>query len=222
MTSHPDPAYPTISSSVAHNEQWIAFNSIQTFSATHLIADVVAHDHNLEPAKPVVMAEGAYEGGVEYGFDVSPLWVRRQAYWTYCAGGHHSYGHNDAWRMPPTWKEALDAPGAGQMLVLKRIFTALTWWTLVPDQTIITAGANEGNNLNIAARSETGDWLMAYLCSQGSVKIRLDVLSRKKCSARWIDPRDGSVMEIGSVTNSGEKSFTVPAGWEDAVLIIEG
>jgi hypothetical protein len=38
--------------------------------------------YNLKPVKPVLMAEGAYEHGSEYGFDVSPLWIRRQAYYS--------------------------------------------------------------------------------------------------------------------------------------------
>jgi len=25
-----------------------------------------------------------------------------------------TYGHNDSWRILPTWKEALDAPGPGR------------------------------------------------------------------------------------------------------------
>ena len=50
------------------------------------------------------MGEGAYEHGSEYGFEVTPLWVRRQAYYSYFAGAHHAYGHNDSWRVLPTWR----------------------------------------------------------------------------------------------------------------------
>jgi hypothetical protein len=70
--------------------------------------------------EPVLMAEGAYEHGSEYGFDVSPLWIRRQAYYSYLAGAHHTYGRNDSWRMLPTWKQALDAAGAVQLGILKK------------------------------------------------------------------------------------------------------
>jgi len=41
---------------------------------THLIVPMVTHDYQLRPTKPVVMAEGAYEAGEEYGFEVTPLW----------------------------------------------------------------------------------------------------------------------------------------------------
>lgn len=53
-------------------------------------------------AKPPAYPEGAYEAGSERGFEVSPLWVRRQAYTSYLAGGHHTYGHNDSCRILPT------------------------------------------------------------------------------------------------------------------------
>ena len=85
-----------------------------------LIYPLVTKDYNLKPVKPVLMAEGAYEAGSEYGFDVTPLWVRRQAYYSYLAGAHHTYGHNDSWRVLPTWKKALDAPGAVQLGISRR------------------------------------------------------------------------------------------------------
>ena len=135
----PDPA--PYSSSFLHAESWLDFNSMQTWNAVKLIYPMVTHDYNLKPVKPVLMAEGAYEAGFEYKFDVTPLWVRRQAYYSYLAGAHHTYGHNANWRVLPTWKEALNAPGAIQMGVLKKIFLARKeWWLLVPDQSLFASG----------------------------------------------------------------------------------
>lgn len=135
----PDPS--PYSSSFLHTESWLDFNSMQTWNAVKLIYPMVTHDYNLKPVKPVLMAEGAYEGGFEYKFDVTPLWVRRQAYYSYLAGAHHTYGHNANWRVLPTWKEALNAPGAIQMGVLKKIFLARKeWWLLVPDQSLFASG----------------------------------------------------------------------------------
>jgi len=135
----PDPS--PYSSSFLHAESWLDFNSMQTWNAVKLIYPMVTHDYNLKSAKPVLMAEGAYEAGSEYRFDVTPLWVRRQAYYSYLAGAHHTYGHNASWRVLPTWKEALNAPGAVQMGVLKKIFLARKeWWLLVPDQSLFASG----------------------------------------------------------------------------------
>jgi len=139
ITFKPDPSPYT--SSFIHQEPWLDFNSMQTWNAVELIYPMVTKDYSLDPVKPVLMAEGAYEQGSEYGFDVTPLWIRRQAYYSYLAGAHHTYGHNDSWRVLPTWREALDAPGAAQLTLLKKIFMERKeWWHLVPDQDVFASG----------------------------------------------------------------------------------
>lgn len=217
---HPDPS--PASSSFIHNESWLSFNMIQTWAYYDLICEMVTSDYRLTPAKPAVMAEGAYEGGAEYGFPVTPLMVRRQAYWSYLSGGHHSYGHNDCWRVLPTWGTALDAPGAYQMGVLKKLFTDLQWWKLVPDQSIFAENCSEHVCLNAAARSCCGDWVMAYLGSPTAVSINMSKITASDVvSALWVDPMSGSQMEIGSYPNTGTRSFSPPNEWEDAILLLE-
>jgi Putative collagen-binding domain of a collagenase/Protein of unknown function (DUF4038) len=178
----------------------------------------------LQPVKPVLMAEGAYEHGSEYGFDVTPLWIRRQAYYSYLASAHHTYGHNDSWRVLPTWKEALDAPGAVQMGILRKVFEARDeWWHLVPDQSVLVSGGNtDGTLLNLAARHKDGKWLMVYLADKVSFTIdRSKVTAGSQSSASWIDPRTGKSISIGEVPNRGTQQFTTPEGWEDALLVLE-
>jgi hypothetical protein len=220
ITVHPDPS--PASSSFIHNESWLSFNMIQTWAYYERIYEMVTKDYNLAPAKPVIMAEGAYEGGSEYGFPVTPLMVRKQAYWSYMAGGHHSYGHNDSWRLLPTWKSALDAPGAFQMGVLKKIFTAREWWNLVPDQAIFADQKSQNTVLNTAVSSKSGDWAMAYLSSQTTVSINMNkITAGSEVDASWLDPRTGTQTRIGSFPNTGIRSFSTPVGWEDAVLLLE-
>jgi len=175
-----------------------------------------------DPA-PYLMAEGAYEAGSEYGFPVTPLWVRRQAYYSYLAGAHHTYGHNDSWRILPTWKEALDAPGAVQMGILKRIFLARNeWWLLVPDQSVLASGGQtEGKVLHLAARHQDGKWVMVYLGDMTSFSVNMNKLSAARVRACWIDPRTGDSAPIGVFGNTGVKPFATPAGWEDALLVLE-
>lgn len=215
----PDPAPYT--SSFIHSEDWLDFNCMQTWRSVELIYPMVTADYHLSPTKPVVMAEGAYESGTEYGFDVTPLWVRRQAYYSYMAGASHSYGHNDSWRVLPTWKQALDAPGAAQLGILKRIFLARDeWWELVPDQALFAEGGRiEGTVLNLAARHRDRRWAMAYLADPASVSVRLDRLANS-ADALWIDPRTGESQAAGRFANTGVASFTTPDGWEDALLVL--
>jgi hypothetical protein len=221
ITFKPDPA--PYSSSFIHDEKWLDFDSMQTWKSVELIYPMVTHDYNLQPVKPVLMAEGAYEHGSEYGFDVTPLWIRRQAYYSYLAGAHHTYGHNDSWRVLPTWKQALDAPGAVQLGILKRIFLALPeWWDLIPDQSILVdGGKTDGQVLHLAARHKDGRWIMVYLADKASFSIALNKLAAGDGAARWIDPRTGDSVPAGGVTNTGIRSFSTPADWEDALLILE-
>jgi hypothetical protein len=222
ITFKPDPA--PYSSSFIHNEDWLDFNSMQTWNGVKLIYPMVTKDYNLKPVKPVLMAEGAYEAGSEYGFDVTPLWIRRQAYYSYLAGAHHTYGHNDSWRVLPTWKKALDAPGARQMGVLKKIFQGRKeWWNLVPDQSIFASGGQTGGIvLNLAARHKNGKWIMVYLGSKSSFSINMNkITAGSKVNAFWIDPKNGDSVPIGNFPNTEVKQFSTPDEWEDAILMLE-
>ena len=238
ITAKPDPS--PYSSSFMRGESLLTFNSIQTHRQIELIYSMVTKDYQRDPSIPVLMAEGAYEQGPEYGFDVTPLWIRRQAYYSFLAGGHHAYGHNDSWRIRPTWKQALDAPGARQMGVLKKIFLERQeWWDLVPDQTVLASGSiTHGRILTLAARHNTGKWIMVYWGGKktGSICQRVTAMLAGKCSisvqmdkiktaanidAFWIDPRTGEQTFTGRFANTGVQRFWLPLGWEDAVLILE-
>ncbi len=221
ITVEPDPS--PYSSSFIHHEPWLAFNSVQTWKGVELIYPMVTHDYNLQPVKPVLMAEGAYEQGSEYGFDVTPLWIRRQAYYSYLAGGYHAYGHNDSWRILPTWRQALDAPGARQMGVLREIFEARPeWWRLIPDQSLFAAGGQtKGRVLHLAAHHAEGLWAVFYLADPAEFSINLASLRGPHVSAAWVNPATGASMAIGAYADTGVQSFTTPTGWEDSLLILE-
>jgi hypothetical protein len=221
ITFKPDPS--PFTSSFIHAEDWLDFNSMQTWKWANLIYPMVTTDYNQAPVKPVLMAEGAYEAGTEYGFEVTPLWVRRQAYYSYLAGAHHTYGHNDSWRVLPTWKKALDAPGAVQMGVLKKTLLARKeWWLLVPDQSVLaTGGETRGDLLHLAARHRDGKWVMVYLADKADFSVRMDKLAAPDVNALWVNPKTGDATPIGRLSNTGVKAFSTPDGWEDAILILE-
>ncbi len=225
VSVHPDPA-PASSGPVFHGEEWLSFDTIQTFSAVEGIPPMIEADRGRVPTKPVVMAEGAYEAGIEYGFPVTPLWVRRQAYYSVLSGASHCYGHNDLWRMWPTWKEALQAPGARQLSVLRGIIAGLPeWWRLEPDRGMLggPTGGTDSRIINLAARHPDGAWGLVYLGAGGQATIRMGrASSRGQFAARWIDPRDGTETQAGAVSAPAPAAtLTAPDGWEDAVLVLE-
>lgn len=221
VSIHPDPS--PASSGFMHGEAWLSFNSIQVWRDLHLIYPMTLEDFNRSPRKPATMLEGVYEAGEEYGFAITPLHVRREAYYTCLAGGFHGYGHNHSWRVRPAWRAALDDPGARQMTILKNVFTSLPeWWTMVPDQTVFDRGGNtQGEALNLGARSTTGQWLVCYLAGEPDFSINMSgISSGAQTSAAWINPSTGDRLSIGTFRASGTREFTRPADWADAVLIV--
>lgn len=217
ITVHPDPS--PASSSFIHDEPWLDFNSNQPWNRYELVYGMVAEDYARTPAKPAVMAEAGYEGVKT----LTPLIIRKQAYWSHLAGGHHSYGHDDNWRSPATWKSWIDAPGAGAMGVYRKILTACPeWWNRVPDPSIFADGEGSGPTLNAAARSAAGDWVLAYLSSATTVSIKMDkITAGNAVEASWFDPTTGGKTKAGSFSNRGIQSFSTPVGWEDAILRVE-
>jgi hypothetical protein len=222
ISVHPDPA--PASSSFVHTEPWLGFNSIQVWNQLRSVYPMTIADYNRTPPKPVAMLEGVYENGEEYGYPITPLLVRREAYYTCLAGGFHGYGHNDSWRVKPRWREALDDPGAQQMKVLQNVFCRLPeWQTLAPDQSVLTSGGEiQGEVLNLGARSTEGKWLIAYIAGRSNITVNMArITAADSVSAEWIDPVTGEGQFVGRFPVSGARSFVRPADWQDAVLVVK-
>ena len=219
ITVHPDPA-PT-SSSFIHEEPWLDFNSLQTCTLYELVVPMVGADYRCIPIKPVVMAEGGYEG-LEFERLQTPLEIRKQAYWSHLAGGHHSYGHNDCWVAPQDWRNWINSPGAQQLSIYRRVLTSLpAWWRIVPDQSLLISGVGSGIKVNVAAHAADGTWMLAYLNSNAPVTLNLACLvAGKVVEAIWIDPINGDELAGERFVAGGACEFTPPVGWEDALLLL--
>jgi hypothetical protein len=220
------------SSQYFHDDDWLDFNMIETWTEWAKIYPAVVSDGLLTPRKPVVLGEGAYENGPEYPQGpITPLVVRRQAWWTVMAGGFHTYGQNQMWRMEPGWERTFDTPGADQVSKMKEIVTALPWWDMVPDQGVFATGIGSERTLNGALRSVRGDTVLVYLSSQCSVALHLDKIAGRDVRVTWVSPVNGERRDAGTYRtgNLNDKtfpegqtaSFTVPGHWEDALLLLE-
>lgn len=221
ISVHPDPA--VASSSFIHSENWLAFNMIQTWLYYERIYQMVTYDYNLIPIKPVVMAEAGYEGAVFRQRIQNPHDIRKQAYWSYLSGGHHTYGNDKNYTDPSTFKDWIDSPGSFHIGIYKDIITSLgEWWNWIPDQTIFAEGANEGLSLNVSARSANDDWIMIYLSSNTSFSVKMDkIKSRNGIQAIWINPTNGDRISAGEYKNEGIQPFKTPDKWEDAILLLK-
>lgn len=221
------------SSQFFHDEEWLDFNMIETWTEWWKVHPTVMSDCMRTPTKPVVLGEGAYEDGPEYPLGpITPLVARKQAWWTFLAGGFHTYGQNQMWRMEPGWLSTLDTPGADHMSVFRGIVTARDWCKLIPDQSVFVDGPGSGPYLHAAARSEDGDWMIIYLAGKGDVTVHTDkIITSQRCKATWYDPQTGEATDAGTYPtgNLGQgtfpewtkQTFRPPSTSEDAVLVIE-
>jgi hypothetical protein len=218
------------SSQYFHNDDWLDFNMIETWTEWAKVHPAITADALRTPVKPVVLGEGAYENGPEYPQGpITPLIVRRQAWWAVMAGGFPTYGQDQMWRMQPGWDKTFDTPGASHVCKMKEIMTSLPWWDLVPDQGVFATGVSSERTLNAGMRSTSGDRLVIYLSSQCSVFVHLDKIAAAKAKATWINPTTGEHKDAGSFRtgnlNGGTfpdgqiQFFTTPGHWEDAVLL---
>jgi hypothetical protein len=204
-----------------HNDDWLDYNMIQTWGEINRIYPTVITDVARTPAKPIVMAEGAYEEGPEYPLrPITPLLVRRQAWWTLLAGGSYTYGHNQSWRVEPNWIACLDAPGAAQMGIFRQIAETRRWWELSPCPCLIADGAGAGLTLNVAARTLDCRTGMVYLSSACNTLVSVGEINAPQVRATWVNPRDGEQVDAG-VFKRGNHWFRTPDYWEDAVLILD-
>ncbi len=229
ITYHPC-GRPCSSAQHFHREPWLDFNMIETWTDWPKVYPAVLTDTLLPPRKPVVLAEGAYENGPEYPLGpITPLLVRRQAWWTTMAGGFHTYGQDQMWRLEEGWEKTFDTPGAGQVAKMKEILSARDWWNLIPDQGLFATGTGSERTLNTAMRSMTDEWALVYLASQCTVFLHLHRFPGKSVRATWINPITAERKPAGEyptgngggATGRPLQSFTTPSHWEDALLLLE-
>lgn len=221
------------SSQYFNDEAWLDFNMIETWTAWHQVYPAVLADTLLTPTRPVVLGEGAYENGPEYPQGpITPLIVRRQAWWAFMAGGYITYGQDQMWRMGPGWEQTFDTPGARHMSLFRQIATSRAWWQRIPDQGLFDDGASSGRTQNAAVRSPNGDWAMLYFASQCSALVNIEKILTPRVKCTWVNPATGEEKDAG-VFDTGNRPgsifpercrrwFSVPDFWEDGVLVLDG
>ena len=236
------------SAQIFQNENLLDFNMRQnghSMSYTeryHMTLD----DYNLSPAKPVIDAEPIYEdhpinfnpdqNGHSTGAD-----VRRPLYWDLFSGAFgHTYGHHSVWQMwsperEPVnrplmpWYEAIDQPGAAQMVYGRLLMESRPFLTRIPDNTIIvtdrvpTAVPGAGSYQFVATRDQDGTYAMVYVPVGRKFSVRMDVIQGKVVIAWWYNPHNGKATQIGKFANTGTQSFLSPAPGEnlDWILVLD-
>lgn len=232
-----------------HQEDWLDFNVLQTGHGwTVNNYDFITHDYNLKPVKPVLDMEASYENHPDVrnntGKRIDAHQVRESMYWQVLAGAAgHGYGCNDIWcfwdetllskwedyafpsdlKQNTHWRVAMDFQGAISVGIARRLFELRPWYMMVPDQSVIASGQQEGAGHIQAARAEDGSFIIAYLPQGGRVGIHMDKISGMNVKAQWYNPRDGRFIYIGQYAREGVAEFTAPSDFDrdDWVLVLE-
>jgi hypothetical protein len=190
-------------------------------------------DYRKAPARPVLDAEPSYEQ-IPHGLhDTSqPRWtaddVRRYAYWSVFAGAcGFTYGDNSVMQMlRPTdkgsaygarapWFEAINDPGAAQMVHLKKLMLSRPYFQRVPDQSLI---ADQGTRYDYVLATRGRDYALFYTYTGRSFRINPFGDHPK---ASWYNPRSGETTPAGNVTSLNFDPPGEPHPGNDWVLILD-
>ena len=165
--------------------------------------------------------------------------ARQAAYWSLLAGAcGHTYGNNSIWQMykpaatggvgdvnrgrdlfggPGSiiganipWHEALDHPGAFQMRYVRRLFEALPFMKLVPEQKIILNGNSTGGAKIRAARASDGSFAIIYSPRGEIFTLDKNIIKAEQQRQYWYDPRYGTSYIIKDQDSFGIQTFTPP------------
>jgi hypothetical protein len=236
MTYHPMGSRS--SSECFQQEEWLDFNMQQSGHSDRYIPNYrkIMADYALDPPKPCMDAEPIYES---HPFNWNPKngtagedEVRRAAYWSLFSGAHgHTYGNHCIWQMysdkietpvnypPMTWQEALDLPGAWDMIQVRRLMESRPMLNRYPDQSIIY-GSSGGTFDHIAATQGVG-YAFVYLPSNFEVVIEFSRIRGERFKTWWYNPRTGEATFIREVEGEPRECFRVPVSGVDWVLVID-
>ena len=221
----------------ADDPRWramIQLDAAYTYYATYAR---VLREFNRKPHVPVYMAEAGYEfeqnsPSISKG---DPPILRRQEYWSMLSGAEGQfYGNHYTWQFTDGWKDHLDTTGSVELGYLVRLFSALPWYRLVPDQAhrIVTAGygkfittGNVGSSDYVTtAATPDGRLAVCYLPAGGTVTVNATRLAGQ-VRARWFDPTSGNYTGVPvPVPRAENVQLTAPtanaAGDTDWVLVL--
>ena len=241
----------TQSSTWFHNAPWLDFNMVQSGHRRYDQDDsklgygqdnwkYIRDDYNLTPVKPTIDGEPSYEGIPQGLHDTTqPRWnnndLRRYAYWSVFAGAFgFTYGNNAVMQMNKPgdkkpaygakdfWYDAINAPGASEMIHLKNLMLSKPFFERVPDQSLIV---NNGEKYDFLAATRGKKYALIYTYNGREMEINADKIEGKNISAQWFNPRNGSYTKIGNFKNSGILTFDPPGDiheGNDWVLVLEG
>lgn len=191
--------------------------------------------------QPVFSVESNYEP------DRTRTQLRYLAWGGHLSGtaGYSGFANDTIWTFDTGWQAQLGSNGSLDMQTMGAFFNTISWYQLIPNGlgtigTLITSGtgtvqtlgsppgthdATDGLDYICAAATPNGSYLVAYIPEGHSGAFSVDMTKlRSLITAVWFDPSNGAKTAIGTFSNVGTHSFTIPganaAGANDWVLLL--
>lgn len=224
MTLHP--AAGGASSAIADGEDWLDFHMIHSgHDRRRFNYRMIENEWERYPYLPVLDAEADHEGRADNGEIAMGCMddadARRSAYWAVLSGAcGHAYGHHSVAnfvRLPDkdtkkgyyvsSWREALNAPGSGQMKHLKALMEMVPFSEGEPANGMV-CGNMEGVNFVPVLKGR--GWLIAYSAQGLSFDLSLNE-GWAGASGCWFNPRTGETGDIFPVEAGKVSAFCPPS-----------
>ncbi|MBN2507721.1 MAG: glycoside hydrolase family 140 protein [Verrucomicrobia bacterium] len=223
---------------------WLDFNMIQSGHSPQSLNYIpIERDYALEPPKPTFDGEPAYEYPPDHlpaKRPVGAVQVRRNAYWAVFAGAHgHTYGTHPIWQMydqgrkplwdvVTPWHQALDLPGATQLIHLKRLMLSRPYLTRIPDQSVIISAVPEGlGRIQVTRDGRVGQndasYLLVYFPQDHRGMLNTGRIGAPRLNVWWFNPRNGEATRVGERPNAKTMEFEPPTRTpgDDWVLVLD-
>ncbi|MEO6221402.1 MAG: DUF4038 domain-containing protein, partial [Ginsengibacter sp.] len=179
--------------------------------------------------KMIMQLDQSYEHDVPHFADNENYqWIRRKMYdglLSGCAGTSFSAGEMDNQCYSfKNWKPLMNTRGMKQASYCFKLFEALPWQKLIPDQTseIILSGRGTFGSLDYmcAARASDSSCYILYIPKGQPFEINAKKISGKPMRMHWYNPRTGKAIKIG-VAETRERFGIAPPSEEDWVLVFD-
>lgn len=171
------------------------------------------------PARPVFHLDMSYES--EPGGE--PDNIRRKAYTAILSGAvGSSFNAGPDWYLFKDWQN-MDTVGTRETAYWYEFFSAMPWHELVPDRdhhAVVSGYGTYGDSDYVAAaRTSSGDLLLAYLPDGGTVTVDLTTITVKRARALWYDPTNGQTTQGGEFATNATMELSAPSRSSWALVV---
>ncbi|MFC7877420.1 DUF4038 domain-containing protein [Isoptericola sp. NPDC057391] len=218
-------------SSTAADDHWrdrVDWSFVYTYAPTPM---AVREAYDATPARPALLGEANYEGENNTGGPTTTTeTLRRQVLWAVTSGSPGDVFGTDDWEFHDGWEGRLESEGAEQVSRIRDLVASLPWWTLRPDDALLTAGTGSAEpgqdvldaDLATAAVTPDGGLALVYVPSERTVSLDLSLLD-PAAEAVWVDPSTGATTAVGPASELPEELATPgenAAGGGDWLLVL--